>query len=186
MIDNSLKEKLIEILPKVKSWINDTLAKHIKEAKPIKDLNLPHLHLYFSNVLLSKTKAVVVKGGRLPKPPLSDWGLSEFADFENRDDDGITYNDTYFIKSKRFHDESIHFHELIHVIQWKYYGFDKFLLAYAEELLSYQYPEGPFESIASDYEKAFKENRIIGNVEDEVLSKLKNLNINILSKVDTL
>jgi len=178
-------EKLIKKLPLIKDWINDTLSKHKKEAKLIKDFDFGHLHLYFSDKLLSTTKAIELKTGRIPKPSLSKMGLSEFSNFENRDDDGITYNDMYFIKSKRFHDESIHFHELIHVIQWKYYGFDKFLLAIAEEILKYKYGKGPLEFMAYKHQDFF-ECLEAYDAEKEVHSELNKLKIDILSQADIL
>src|SRR3989442_2154160 len=56
---------------------------------------------------------------RFPVPPLSSWGLTQFASFERGDPDGITYVDTCFLKPHQSKNEAIHFHELIHVIQWR-------------------------------------------------------------------
>ena len=33
--------------------------------------------------------------------------------------DGITYLNTFFIKRDELRNETIHFHELIHVVQWR-------------------------------------------------------------------
>lgn len=50
-----------------------------------------------------------------------------FESFEKADVAGTTYKDTYFIKRQNCFDESLHFHELVHVVQWDYLGVEKFL-----------------------------------------------------------
>jgi hypothetical protein len=42
-------------------------------------------------------------------------GLVRFADFERMETAGITYLDTFFIRADLTWDESLHFHELVHV-----------------------------------------------------------------------
>jgi hypothetical protein len=54
-------------------------------------------------------------------------GLERFSDFERMDAEGITYLDTYFVLAERAADESLHFHELVHVVQWRILGPEKFL-----------------------------------------------------------
>ena len=56
---------------------------------------------------------------QLPIPPLSSWGLTWFADFERGNFDGITPLNTFFMKRDELRNEAIHFHELIHVVQWR-------------------------------------------------------------------
>ena len=92
---------------------------------------------------------------RLPLPPLSSWGLTRFADFERSNPDGITYLDTFFLKQHQSKNEAIHFHELIHVIQWRILGSEKFLRAYADGLENFGYRNSPLEVMAYDAEKRF-------------------------------
>src|SRR5262249_57296702 len=87
--------------------------------------------------------AKVVIMDRLPVPPLSSWGLTQFASFERRDPDGITYLDTCFLKPHQSKNEAIHFHELIHVIQWRGLWAERLLPPYThwlERLLSLDRP----------------------------------------------
>jgi len=72
---------------------------------------------YFSEELLTSTKVVVIE--RVPMPPLSSMGLSRFAEFEHGDYEGVTYLDTFFLKRRSSSAEPLHFHELIHVVQWR-------------------------------------------------------------------
>jgi hypothetical protein len=83
------------------------------------------------------------KHERLPMPPLSALGLSRFAQFERGDFYGITYLDRFFLKRHRVADERLHFHELIHVIQWRLLGPASFLAAYADGLERFGLPREP-------------------------------------------
>jgi hypothetical protein len=91
----------------------------------------------------------------LPIPPLSSWGLTRFAEFERGNFGGITYLDTFFLKRDQSKNEVIHFHELIHVIQWRILGPESFLRAYADGLERFGYRASPLEVMAYAAEAAF-------------------------------
>ena len=102
--------------PKVMDWIQKTLLAHQRLARPITAKNFQRLPLYFSGAQIKTAKFVVVE--RVPVPPLSSIGLSHFSEFERGDyGGGITYLNTYFLKSAGADDESLHFHEMVHVVQ---------------------------------------------------------------------
>ena len=106
--------------PKLRAWIEKTLAFYEEEAQPVTSMHFVRLPLYFNYHLLEIVKFVAVD--RVPMPPLAAMGLSRFAVFEQGDFNGITYLDRYFIKQTVVTEEAIHFHELIHVIQWRLLG----------------------------------------------------------------
>ena len=106
--------------PRVQAWIWKTLTAHEKDAQPITSMRFVRLPLYFDHTLLETTKFIPID--RVPMPPLSAMGLGRFAAFEQGDFDGVTYLDRYFIKRRLVTEEAIHFHELIHVIQWRVLG----------------------------------------------------------------
>ena len=112
---------------------------------------------YFSEGLLST--ASVVPTDRLPVPALSALGLKEFADFETQPMDGITYQDTYFVRTSAATDESLHFHELVHVVQWQVLGQKEFLLLYATGLAEHGYRECPLEATAFEHQERFDSGR---------------------------
>src|ERR1017187_10830475 len=87
------------------------------------EAKFPRLPHYFSEGLLNT--ASVVPSDRPPVPPLSALGLREFADFEGQPARGITYRDTSFLGRADAKDESLHFHELVHVVQWQVLGPDR-------------------------------------------------------------
>jgi hypothetical protein len=86
--------------------------------------------------------------------------------------DAISYIDTIFLKPTQSNSENTHFHELVHVIQWRLLGPDRFLLTYANGLECFGYRQSPLEAMAYDAETAFASNPAIFNVEKLVADKL--------------
>ena len=111
--------------PLIARWLRETLAAHARSARAVASCGFLGLPLYFKAETLSLAKVVVLD--RLPMPPLSSWGLTQFADFERGDPDGVAYLDTFFLKPHQSKNEVIHFHELIHVLQWRVLGPEQFL-----------------------------------------------------------
>ena len=99
-------------------------------------------------------------------------GLKRFAEFERGDFDGITYLDTVFLKPDHSKNEAIHFHELIHVIQWRLLGPDRFLYSYANGLERFGYRQSPLEVMAYDAEMMFATSINIFDAEKLVAEKL--------------
>jgi hypothetical protein len=149
--------------PKLRAWIQKTLEFYEKNAKPIASMHFVRLPLYFDPSLLETAKFIAID--RLPMPPLSAMGLSRFAVFEQGDFNGITYQDRYFIKQAVVTEEAIHFHELIHVIQWRLLGPEDFMAAYANGLDEFGYENSPLEKMAYDAEAAFKRSSPIFDAE---------------------
>jgi hypothetical protein len=83
----------------------------------------------------------------VPVPPLASIGLTRFAGFVRGDSDGIAYIDTIFLKPTQSENENVYFHELIHIIQWRLLGPDRFLLAYANGLECFGYRQSPDPSV---------------------------------------
>src|SRR5215468_4679812 len=159
--------------PKLRAWIQKTLEFYENYAKPVASMHFVRLPLYFGHSLLETTKFIAVD--RLPMPPLSVMGLSRFAVFEQGDFNGITYLDRYFIKQTVVTGEAIHFHELIHVIQWRLLGPEDFLAAYANGLDEFGYKNSPLEKMAYDAEASFKRSFAIFDAEKFVAEQLARL-----------
>src|ERR1035438_6923159 len=146
-------DRYLPFLPITLNWIQQTLDAHAHERPAVSSFNLPRLPRYFSEGLLNT--ASVVFSDRPPVPPLSALGLREFADFESRPARGITYRDTYFLWRADATDESLHFHELVHVVQWQVLGPKDFLLLYAAGLAKSGYHECPLEAMAYEHQRRF-------------------------------
>jgi hypothetical protein len=141
------------LYPAVIGWIRQTLLSHESSAQTVAWMGFTRLPLYFGRQLLKTTKVVAVD--QVPLPPLSLMGLRRFKEFERGDYDGITYLNTFFVKHTHARDEELYFHELIHVIQWRLLGPERFLALYAEGLESFGYHDSPLEKMAYNAQNAF-------------------------------
>jgi len=159
--------------PKVMGWIQQTLLAHKTLARPVTAKNFRRLPLYFSKAQIEAAKFVVVN--RVPVPPLSSMGLSRFNEFERGDYDGVTYLDTYFLKRAGADDESLHFHEMIHVVQWRLLDAEFFVAMYAGGLEKFGYRNSPLEKMAYDAQELFSRSGPIFDAEKLVAEKLSAL-----------
>jgi hypothetical protein len=156
--------------PKVMTWIQRTLVSHKALARSVASKNFKRLPLYFSPVEIEATKFVVVD--RIPVPPLSSMGLSRFEGFEHGDYHGITYLDTYFLTRAAGSNESLHFHEMIHIVQWRILGAEFFLAMYAAGLEKFGYRDSPLEKMAYDAQELFDRSTQVFDAEKFVEQKL--------------
>ncbi|NOT45472.1 MAG: hypothetical protein HOP14_12795 [Acidobacteria bacterium] len=80
---------------------------------------------------------------------------------------GVTFGDMYFVH--RVHaSEAIHFHELVHVVQWSTLGVDEFLLTYALGIAQHGYVQSPLEAIAFDLQARFEQHGALDGVVEHV------------------
>ena len=130
------------------------------------------LILRISCAQIEAVKFVVVD--RIPIPPLSLMGLSRFAEFERSEYGGITYLNTYFLKSAEADDESLHFH-VVHVVQWHILGAERFLALYANGFEAAGYRNSPLEKMAYDAQELFDHSAAIFDAERLVAEKFRAL-----------
>jgi hypothetical protein len=161
LIQFDVISKLYSILPLVREWIDNTLDEHSSNATSVISLSFPRLRTVLPLDLLARARVVVVTG-KVPFPPLNRMGLPEFSQMENMQLAGITYKDTFFV-SHLHQTESLHFHELVHVVQWERLGVDNFLLAYGAGLMQFGYQDSPLEKMAYSLQSRFDSNTLSGN-----------------------
>lgn len=142
------------IYPMFADWMRQMLAYHAPNVQPVASFGFSRLTDYFNKDTLDKAKVVVVP--EVPVPPFSAMGLDQFSEFERMDAGGITYLDTYFVRTDYANNESLHFHELVHVVQWRLLGPEKFLAQYAEGLERNGYRNSPLEQIVYDLQERFE------------------------------
>ncbi len=157
------EQEFHKMYPLIIEWIRNTLAQHASAARSVATLGFRRLPHYYRQNTLTAAKAVVVL--KLPVPPLSAMGLDRFSSFEKMDAGGITYLDTYFVRADQGHIESLHFHELVHIIQWRLLGPEMFLALYADGLERFGYRESPLEKMAYDLQARFEHEAQPFNVE---------------------
>jgi hypothetical protein len=160
---------LQKALPAIEQWIANTLAQHASHARSVASLNFPRLGQFYPASLLECAKFVAVD--TVPMPPLTALGLHGFGDFENMEAAGITYLDTYFIRSECLQSEALHFHELVHVVQCEHLGTANFLTGYAlGHMLKGGYHGNPFEKVAYALQDYFESGSppmdVVGRVQD--------------------
>ncbi|TYO98696.1 hypothetical protein EDC39_10558 [Geothermobacter ehrlichii] len=101
---------------------------------------------FYSVSFLNNAFFVVVD--KIPKPAfpeLREMGLDDFIDM---DITGITYKNTYYILPHVINNIRLHFHELVHVAQWKKLGTRGFIERYIREIQNYGYDKAPLETVA--------------------------------------
>ncbi len=94
---------------------------------------------------------------------------------------GITYKDTFFI-NQNHRTESLHFHELTHVVQWERLGIDNFLLAYGVGLMQFGYEKSPLEQMAYTLQRNFE----IGTIPNGIIDLIHQQTDDIWSQVKPL
>jgi hypothetical protein len=145
--------RLFAALPQVRAWIDQLLANHAAGARKVSTLGFNRLASCYPADLLERARVVSVE--RTPFPPVSQFGLPEFAQLQRRQFDGITFKNTFFVVRGR-ESESLHFHELVHVVQWSRLGVDNFLLSYGLGLLQFGYEKSPLEQMAYSLQQLFE------------------------------
>jgi hypothetical protein len=160
----------------IRSWIQRTVAAHAKEARAVREVietrGFQRLPGYFSAAFLDRVRCVTVE--RLPLPPLASRGLRSLGGIRTaRRYSGITYGNTYFIDKNKEQSESLHFHELIHAVQWDCLGFEKFLLVYGAGLVRKGYARNPLEVMAHTHQRRFDTDPIPYPVEAAVREELR-------------
>lgn len=172
-MSDDIIRRLHSALPQAEAWIDEFLATTASSARPVSTLGFTRLSQYFPKELLERSKVVSVD--HVSYPPVDRFGLPEFAPIQQMTFDGITFKDTFFIQRGRESDELLHFHELVHVVQWGRLGTGRFLLAYGLGLLQFGYENSPLESMAYGFQRGFEvgmpPRNLVGSIEqatDEV------------------
>ena len=145
--------RLHAALPQVREWIDQFLNAHADRARAVSTLGFTQLPVCFPRELLERAEVVSVE--HVPFPPVDQFGLPELAPMQQMPLDGITFKDTFFLRQGRT-SEALHFHELVHVVQWSRLGIDNFLLAYGLGLFSFGYAHSPLEQMAYTLQRSFE------------------------------
>jgi hypothetical protein len=160
-----LLHRMLDAIPQVDRWIDELHERYSGQAHPTSEMGFPRLPAYLPSSLLLATRFACVD--IVPFPPVSSFGVPEFQSMAQMPMAGITFRDMYFVQPAHA-TEGIHFHELIHVVQWRVLGVRSFLLTYALGILQHGYEASPLEAIAFDYQRRFERNVTMSAVVDDV------------------
>jgi len=157
------------VLDEIEQWIDRTLADFAAHRVSCEVL-LPHFSGFYSPGFLRGSYFVVVDV--IPKPDFPELRQAGLGDFIDMDVHGITYKNTYFIKKGFEQSLRLHFHELVHVLQWNYLGPSKFIERYIEELNQFGYDDAPLEAMAYSLDADFSEEKEAFDIEKYVEQKI--------------
>ena len=141
------------ILPRARRWVSRTIFRHMAKSRAVADLRFDRLDSCCSAELLRFARVVVVP--RVPQPPLEQWGVRDAGAFTAIEAAGITLREMIFVRADRVGDASLLFHELVHVVQWRTLGPNRFLALYGLLLLEHGYRGNPLEEMAYDLQARF-------------------------------
>jgi hypothetical protein len=166
-------ESLKPYLPKAKQWIDNLIEEHSSAAKPLSSFHFPRLPEYFSVDIIANTKVVIMD--KMPQIPFENVGFIKLSHLERVGTAAAALRqDTIFVEKKYESAEALFFHELVHILQWRVFGNDDFLLAYGMGLMLHQdsYTKIFFESMAYKYQSIFQSSNIPFNVEKELTPEI--------------
>ncbi|OIN04462.1 hypothetical protein BFR47_06050 [Oceanisphaera psychrotolerans] len=133
------------VYEKIEEWICQVNASYENMRRPCTVFQ-KHFNDFYSHSFLETAYFVVVD--KIPKPDfpeLREAGLGAFIDMDAK---GITYDDTYYVTKRAAHELRLHFHELVHVIQWQELTPQGFIARYIQEMQTYGYDDAPLERMA--------------------------------------
>ena len=127
---------------------------------------------FYSRAFLQKAGFVVLD--ELPRPDSPQLRASGvLTSLTSHDIVGITFDDTYYVLRGHEHEVRLHFHELVHVAQWRALGRLGFITRYLQELSRYGYSrEAPLEKMAYDAEDHYASGGQTFDVVQSVHSRL--------------
>jgi len=99
----------------INTWIDDTNLLHADKRRSCAHL-FEEFKYFYTKPFLEKTYFVVLD--ELPKPDFPELRALGFSSFIDMPANGITYKDTYYILPHILEVKRVHFHELVHVLQY--------------------------------------------------------------------
>jgi hypothetical protein len=148
------QEKFRNLISYVQKWIVNTLAEHETQMEPVAASQFIRLKRYYPNTLLQRIQRVIVD--RCPVPRLAFTGIPQLAEIETWDIKGIPWENTIFIRRDLADWDAVHFHELLHIIQWERLGTKRYLTAWAIGTITRGYRDNPLEEMAFRHQSRFE------------------------------
>lgn len=157
------------MIEKLEQWIDQTLQDYSNEKKSC-ECFLTDFKGFYPAEFLSTSSFVVLD--QIPKPDFPELRQAGFGDFIDMEAVGITYKNTYFVKKGDEKRLDLHFHELVHVLQWQFLGVQGFMSRYMDEITQYGYDKAPLEIMAYYLDGHFSSKGHIFSIPDYVKNNL--------------
>lgn len=133
------------MINRIEEWIDKTNGEHKSQRQSCSTLEA-EFRGFYPIQFLRDSYFVVVE--HIPKPNFPELRQIGLGDFIDMPVDGITYKNTYYIVKKHENNLPLHFHELVHVVQWGLLGAESFIGRYINEIQRYGYDSAPLEEMA--------------------------------------
>ena len=147
------------MISQIERWIDQTNTQYTSQRQSCTIFEKKFAG-YFPADFLNSSYFVVVE--TVPKPDLPQLRhMKAVVDFLDQPDDGITYKNTYYVARGYESCEALHFHELVHIAQWKELGETAFIQRYISELNNYGYASAPLEDMAYKLQGCFEKSQPI-------------------------
>ena len=140
------------MIEQIGQWIDQTNIAY-QEQRTCCDHFSKEFEGFYSVPFLQNAFFAVVD--KIPKPDFPELRQMGLGDFIDMDVTGITYKNTYYILPHAINTISLHFHELVHVAQWKILGARNFIQRYIFEIQNYGYSQAPLEIMAYSLDNHF-------------------------------
>ncbi len=171
-LSNRFMLRYLLLLPRARRWLARTIAEHAPGSRRLSDCGFARLSGAFSAQSLDDCRLVEVE--RVPQPPLEQWGIGESNGLVHAAA-GITLMGLIIVRRGMERDESLVFHELVHAIQWRTLGLNRFLALYGLLLHEYGYRDSPLEEMAYDLQALFDANALPSNIEAVIAGRTQEL-----------
>jgi hypothetical protein len=149
---------ILRAAPKALRWVNDVIEQHRPESRSLESLHFRRLQDHVPIEIVRATRIVPVE--QMPRPPLERWNLHKISESSFVNAAGLTLDDMVFVHTGQLCNESLMFHELVHVIQWSILGRSRFMALYGMALLQVGYDEHPLERMAYELQSRFDRGRL--------------------------
>jgi hypothetical protein len=133
------------VINRIEGWIDETNREYQSQRHSCSTLEAAFSGFYPTQFLRDSYFVVVEHIPKPNFPELRQMGLGDFIDMPVN---GITYKNTYYVSKKQANSLRLHFHELVHVVQWSLLGAEDFISRYINELQKYGYESAPLEQMA--------------------------------------
>jgi hypothetical protein len=148
-----LIRRLEVAIPRMRKWVLNYKESIASNARPVASLSVPNLSRCYPTPLLESTRVLITN--EIGYPPLEQFGLEELKYLDTTPWAGVTFDDVYLLRGD-LACPALHFHELVHVVQCRRLGVERFLWAYYLGLALHGYEESPFEKMAYDLQIEFE------------------------------
>ncbi|WP_034637819.1 hypothetical protein [Chitinivibrio alkaliphilus] len=140
------------MIDRIENWIDETNRVYRSKRRSCSIFEAEFAGFYPYPFLKESYFVVVAEIPKPNFPELREMGLGDLIDMPVS---GTTYKDTYYVSEEFANVLRLHFHELVHVVQWGLLGAGSFISRYISEIQQCGYNAAPLEKMAYTLDKHY-------------------------------